>query len=157
MDEHGPSPATVIAAAARDVRTARREDLPRRLNNLALSIESELGNPEALRIIAGDLAPIAVELGCGTMIGASSIGERIAGAFIATHGEDLSIAQGAALGSVLVVDGVLSTGVQMQRAISKAREAGAQKVAGVVVAADRDALRLCNADPRTRVIALAEF
>jgi len=123
------------------------------LNDLALSLEAELGNPEALRIIAGDLAPIAVELGCGTMIGASSIGERIAGAFIATHGEDLNTARG----SVLIVDGVLSTGMQMQRAIRKAREAGAQKVAGIVVAADRDALRLCNADPKTRVVALAEF
>jgi len=157
MYQKAASPATVIAAAAREVRTARHEDLPRRLSNLAERIETELGNPETLRSIAGDLAPLALELGCGTVVGASSTGERIAGAFIATYGADLEMSQRRERGSVLIVDGVLTTGVQMQRAIRKAREAGADKVSGIVVAADHDALRLCNADPKTRVIALAEF
>lgn len=148
---------TVIARAAEETRRASSSDFPARLTRLGEDLEAELSKPVVLKRIADDLAPLLRGTRCNKVVGASALGERIAGALMATHGAELVGETLHQAPRVLVVDGVLTTGAQMQRAIQGARDSGAGYVSGVVVVADHAALQACREHLRAEVVALREF
>lgn len=151
------TPFTVITAAAQRARQANSSEFPSRISQLARDVEVELARPAALQQIADALLPFAKESECTSIVGASAVGERIAGALMAQHGMEL-LSQGLPAGSrVLVLDAVLTTGAQMQQAIERLRSAGIHDVCGAVLVADQEALRACSNVVGARVIALREF
>lgn len=124
--------------------------------DLAHDVDVELGRAGVLRRVAADLLPIAQRHGCDAVVGASLVGERLAAAVAASDGEQLGIFTGGEH-RVLVLDGILTTGTQMRRAIDQARKAGATHVFGAALVADHDAVAACRRDAGAQIISLQEF
>ena len=155
MYEVADTPFSVISAAAQRAREANSSDFPARISQLAIDLEMELARPAALQQIADALLPFAKECGCTSIVGASPVGERIAGALMARHGMALLSRREAPASRVLVLDAVLTTGAQMQQAIERVRNLGQLDVCGAVLVADHEALRTCSAFVGARIVALA--
>jgi hypothetical protein len=97
-------------------------------------LEVALSEPGALDEISRRIVGVASRLECGAILGASSIGDRIAGAAVAVSGNGLRTATPkSGNGHVLIVDGVLYSGVQLARAAQKAKTLGADRVSAAVL------------------------
>jgi len=133
------------------------DDWPSRVIAMARDLDVHLSEPDGLRAVVGELVSIAKRLECDSVAGASPIGERLAGAVAASdHGLRL-FARGQSARSVLVLDGMLATGVQLTRAMHLAREGGALHTPAATLMADRDSLRALRARSHEEVFALREF
>lgn len=98
-------------------------------------VEATLSDPAVLRAAALAIADQAHRVGCETIVGASSSGDRLAGAVVAVDGA-LHL-WGTTSGSrpVMVVDHVLITGFALAEVASRVEAAGAQAITGCVLAA----------------------
>ena len=77
---------------------------------------------------------IATELGCHQVLGASPLGNRLAAGVVALAGNGLRVFHPAErIDNVLVVDGLMITGVQVAQASQRAIAAGASRVCAAVV------------------------
>lgn len=147
-----------IAAAGRDLRTRSPEDWPLAIAGLSERLERELDEPAVLDQIAREVTDIADRLHCDAIAGASPLGARIARASVAMSTNGLRVFDERVPGAtVLVVDGVLASGVQTVRMARSARNLGARQTPAVAVLADPRALERCrNASP-DGIIALREL
>lgn len=122
------------------------------------NLEEELVDPAALRAITAALAEIAIEMNAQMVTGASALGNQLAGALAAGDRPSLQLwAQNGAHGTVLVIEGVLASGVQMARTAKRARAAGAERVVGAAVLAEASGLEMCRGEMADEVRALREM
>lgn len=99
------------------------------------TVKRELADPSALTDISRRLIAVADRLGCKRVFGASPLGERLAGAVVALANNGIKEHSAGVDGQhVLVVDGLLVTGVQIAAAVRRARAEGAPKVSAAVFA-----------------------
>lgn len=114
---------------------------PVRAAALGDRLEEALAEPEVLReIVARVLAVIAQHHGSFVM-SASASGRLIVGAAVASADADLhALVCGTRAECVVVIDGVLATGVNLSRAVQVARDSGAQTVVAVAVTSARPEL-----------------
>lgn len=126
---------------------------PDRVLAVAQSLRDELASGDALQDVAARVLSHAEAHGLSAVTGASRIGDQLAGAAVALSGGRLHLATPADRG-VLVVDGLLATGLQLQRAVARLRSVGAERVLGIAVMAESEALEACRASTGTDVVAL---
>src|SRR5437879_4924365 len=93
------------------------EELAFRLCALGEDVEAYLSDPAALTEVSRRIVRIAHSLNCEAVAGASSVGERMAGAASALSGSSLRVFAGQESGRipdrVLLVDGLFVTGTQL--------------------------------------------
>lgn len=124
----------------------------------ASQLEADLGGGNKLEEITTRLSEAAHQLNAEMVTGASRLGDQLAGAVAGRSAGSLSLwAQNGAHGTVLVVEGLLATGAQVNRAMQRAREAGADRVAAVAVLADTSALAASRSNSGAEIIALDEI
>lgn len=120
---------------------------------LGEEVQSDLTEPELLREVSRRVAEIAEDRGVDVILGASSVGERIAGAAVALGSNGLRPLGGTARPRrVLIVDGVLLSGAQLERALAVAAEAGADEASAVVVVGPRPSDRVLPEKLRDLVV-----
>lgn len=122
---------------------------------LAHRLEADLGSDERFEGILGELQIQANRLGCEMVTGASGLGHQLAGALAHRSAGTLRlwVANGAA-GTMLIVDGVLATGVQLGNRASAAKRSGATRVVGAVAIATDEGLEAARQMLGDEVIAL---
>jgi phosphoribosylpyrophosphate synthetase len=100
------------------------------------ALERELANPQTLAATCQQLIAVANRLGCSRVLGASPLGERLAGAVVALAQNGIQ-EHGAGISGehILVIDGLLVTGYQLAKASNRARAEGASRISAAVVAA----------------------
>jgi orotate phosphoribosyltransferase len=159
MSEQEPTIALdELAALGVRLREAAPDEWPFRIGDIARLLDEQLQSSEVLRACARRIDAIATELGCDAIAGASSTGHQLAGAAVAASANGLRLfSRGAPSASVLVVDSLLASGVQLLRTARDLRAAGAGRVVGCVIAADRDGAAICRREFGGDVVALAEF
>ncbi len=98
-------------------------------------LESALAAPDVLNLATARLVALATKLGCDRVLGASPVGERLAGAMVAVAANGLrDYSAGARDRAVLVVDSAFITGIQVLTAARRARMDGAASVSAAVLA-----------------------
>lgn len=125
---------------------------------LSERLERELDHPAALDDVAREVNEIAHRFECGAVAGASALGARIAEASVAVSMNGLRVFDAHdPAETVLVIEGVLASGVQVARMAESARRAGAKHTPAVAVLADPHALKWYRGSSVDKVIALREF
>lgn len=125
-----------LAAVAEELRSLDRfsDDEPLRAVAAGEDLELALADPGALRNVCEGFISIANQFGCHQVLGASPLGNRLAAGVVALGGNELRLFhQAESASSVLVIDGLLVTGVQIAQAGQMAIRAGASRVCGAVV------------------------
>jgi hypothetical protein len=157
MSETSPASDELIALGIR-LREANPDEWPFRIGDIARSLERHLQSGDVLRAYAKEIDLIARDAGCEAIVGASSAGQQLAGAAVAASANGLQLfSQAHPVASVLVVDTLLASGVQLLRTARDLKAAGATRVIGCVIAADREGAALSRQELGEDVIALAEF
>lgn len=149
--------AQIVANGSRLKRHAA-EDWPAPVIGIARQLDEHLADPASLKAVVIDLIKVAERFRCDAVAGASPLGERLAGAMVAS-GDRLRLFSSARQDRcVLVVDGLLATGTQLSQAMRQARDAGATHTPAVALMADHDALKALRSRLKDdEVIALREF
>jgi hypothetical protein len=146
----------IVANGSRLKRTSQ-QDWPAPLVGVARQLDEHLAEPASLRAVVVDLIEVARRFGCDAVAGASPIGERLAGAMVASGDELRLFTSAHPARCVLVVDGVVATGTQLSRAMRHALDAGAKHTPAVALMAEHDALASIRNQFHDEVIALREF
>src|SRR5262245_38751446 len=122
-------------SGAEGVRQASEEDRLRRTIELGESLERALASPDDLRDVAKQVLAVAENLDCDAVIGASPVGDRLAAAAVAVGGNGLRsfTASGEIPEHLLLVDGLLATGAQIERAAKRAHDYGVARSSCAVV------------------------
>jgi phosphoribosylpyrophosphate synthetase len=128
-----------IAALASEATARPHEDeWPVLAAALGDHLDEALGEPEVLREVVGRLLAIVVASDAQFVVSASSAGRLLVGAAMASTDVPLrALVRGARAERVIVVDGVLATGVNLSRAVEFARGSGAGTVVAVAVTSAR--------------------
>ena len=133
----------------REIEDSDAIDLPFSLAEIGEQLERELADPTLLRAVADEISVAADELGCSRLVGASNVGERLAGAAVAVDKNGLRV-----LGpdehaeDVLVIDGMVLTGTRLERTFAELRVRGitprgvAALLASTLTARDEPAVRI---------------
>ena len=101
-------------------------------------LDEELADPAVLREVVTRLLDVAAAHDASFVMSASAAGRMIVGAALANADSGLrALVNGARPERVVVVDGVLATGVNMSRAVGMARDLGADTVVAVAVTSAR--------------------
>lgn len=98
--------------------------------NIGEAVASSLADPTRLIDVSRRLADIFVSERCDAILGASPLGDRLAGAVASRHG--VRVFDGTAL-RVLVVDGVLATGAALSVTFDELRQLGVAETRAAVV------------------------
>lgn len=139
---------------------AAQDDWTRQLIALAQRVELDLGDSKHLDAVASRLLAVAREWGASSVVGASRLGERLAGAVATKSKGTLGLWSSQSNGtapSVVVVDALLASGSQIGKAIRAAKEHGAARTMAIAVVADGAALELARRDVGERILALEEI
>jgi len=132
-------------------------DWPFKVAELSEGLGNALSESPELKEISLALGRVADDCGCDAVTGASSLGERLAGAIVVGTDNGLALySRDHPAGTVLIVDGLLATGAQISRKARLVREAGTDHVVGAVVLAEHGALADCREEIGD-VVALEEF
>lgn len=108
--------------------------LPMAALEIGEAIERAMESSDTLIALARGFADVAGEAGCEAVVGASAIGDRLAAATVAVAANGLRLyGPDTEAGSLLVVDGVLVTGIQISKAIYAARQRGVVEICSAVV------------------------
>ena len=100
------------------------------------SLERALSTPDVLVEMAHAIAEEAEARGYSRLIGASRVGDQLAGAAVASSHAGLSLKAAADVDErVMVVDGVLVTGAQIAKVARELRASGTSTIGAVVVLA----------------------
>jgi predicted phosphoribosyltransferase len=126
---------------------------PDRVMALAQALRTELSGSGVLQDVAQRVLDFAQGERVVAVTGASRVGDQLAGAAVAISSGRLHLATPTDV-AVLVVDGLLATGTQIEQAVSRLRTIGTERVVGVVVLAESEALEACRAATGANVIAL---
>ncbi len=147
-----------IARLGAAIRSEPNDQWPFAVARAGRELEREISVADRIRVLGAEINAIAYRHGCVTVAGASTIGTMLAGAAVGASENGLRFVSPEQAGeSVLIVDSLLASGVQMTRAVRTAHAAGAEKVVGLVVLADQEGLAACRRNIKGEVIALAEF
>jgi hypothetical protein len=147
-----------IALAGRQLRSHSPQDWPLAIAALSERLDRELEQPAALGEVARQVAQVAHRLHCEALAGASPLGTRIARASVANAMNGLRMFDGVTPATtVLIVEGILASGVQAGRAARSARSAGVAHTPAVALLADPIALERCREVFSDEVIALREL
>jgi orotate phosphoribosyltransferase len=158
MSESNASEVEGIRAVGVRVREGDPNDWPFLVNEVARSLDEQLQSGDSLRAFARRIDAIAQEHACAAIFGASSTGQQLAGAAVAASANGLRLfSHGAPTANVLVVDSLLASGVQILRAAREVKAAGALRVVGCAIAADREGAAVCRNELGDEVVALVEF
>jgi hypothetical protein len=103
------------------------------------AFRDELDDPAVFAAHVQSLGAIVRELDIDAVAGVSTVGRRLAFAISREVGVSAWAGE-RGTGSLLLVDGLVNTGVQLMLGLRSALEAGVSIVAGAAVRADRDAL-----------------
>lgn len=128
---------------------ARTDDeWPFDVAELGEDLELELANPEIFKAMAEAISRLAERGGFEAVVGASGLGERLAGAASAFASNGLRAASsGQEVECALIVDGLLATGARVQEVADALAEGGTRSAAAVVLAVgDVAAISLRNID-----------
>ena len=148
----------IAASASAAVRSVGDEQWPFAIAEVASALQGQLSSPGVLRAVAKQVDDIAHDQNCIAVLGASSSGDQLAGAAVAETTNGLHLFRPSEPAeSVLIVDTLLASGVQILRAARSARTAGARRVVGLALIADRDGIEMCRAELPDGVVSLAEF
>jgi hypothetical protein len=125
-----------LLAALSSIKAARPSEWSLRAAALGERLEQLCASGEVLATASEEIVAIANREGCVSLIGASPLGERLAGAAVAVAQNGLRIWDGKSTKrNVLVVDGLLVTGSQVSEAIQKLRSAGVGRAMAAVLMA----------------------
>jgi uracil phosphoribosyltransferase len=133
--------------------TADDAGWPDRVTALALALRSELASNGVLQDVAQRVLELAEGQQVVAVTGASRVGDQLAGAAVAISNGRLHLSTPADV-AVLVVDGLLATGTQIEQAVFRLRTIGTKRVVGVAVLAEGEALEACRVATGANVIAL---
>jgi orotate phosphoribosyltransferase len=101
-------------------------------------LDDVLAEPDVLRQVVEALVDVATAHDAHAVLGASMAGALIAGAAVANAQNGLrAFGKRTPAERVVVIDGLLATGVNLARAVEAAREQGAQIVVAVAVTSAR--------------------
>jgi hypothetical protein len=104
-------------------------------------LDEALAEPDVLREVVARLLNVAVAHDVQIVLSASSAGRMIVGAAMANANNGLRVlVDGERATRVVVIDGVLATGVNLSRAVALARGSGAETVVAVAVTSARNDL-----------------
>jgi phosphoribosylpyrophosphate synthetase len=104
-------------------------------------LDEALAEPDVLREVVTRLLAVVAQHDASFVMSASAAGRLIVGAVVANAGTGVrALVNGAQAESVVVVDGVIATGVNLSRAVEVARGSGAQTVVAVAVTSARHEL-----------------
>ena len=146
-----------IGQRGSSLKHAAPQDWPAPAVSVARQLDDHLADPVRLKAVVMDLIGIATRFRCDSVTGASPVGERLAGAMVAS-GQRLRLFSPARPGRcVLVVDGLLATGTQLSGAMRRAQDAGARRTPAVALMAEHDALASLRNSAGQEVVALREF
>lgn len=122
---------------------------------LGEELERELCDPTSLLSVARQIAEIAAGDDCDAVVGASEVGDRLAGAVVAVANNGLRIcAPGDSGRRVLVLDGLLASGVRLARAATEIRAAGNDVPrAAVILVAGHPAPTVVGSDLELSIVA----
>jgi hypothetical protein len=147
----------VVALGIR-LREASPDEWPFRIADIARSLDRQLQSSDILRAYAKRIDLIAKDAGCEAIAGASGTGQQLAGAAVAASANGLRLfSQASPATSVLIVDSLLASGVQLIRTARDLKAAGAKRVVGCVIAADREGAAVWQKELGEHLVALAEF
>jgi hypothetical protein len=138
---HGGSieenPPARLRALTHEMRQLDIEDPAFLLEAAALGeeLEAVLATPDVLRETAVEIAQVARQWECSSVVGASSAGDRLAASVVTVDGALQLLVQSSKPNRVLVVDTVLVTGFNLRSSAELARSLGATFVVGCVVTA----------------------
>lgn len=111
------------------------DDWPFDVAQLGEDLEIELSDPEVFKTVAEEISRLAERGGFGGVIGASRLGERLAGAAVAVASNGLRVASSDWQPErTLIVDGLLATGARLQQVAEALAEGGTTTAAAVVLA-----------------------
>jgi len=127
-----------LDAALEAARTGSRGDRLIAATTVGELLEEGLSAPGALREASTQVAETAQRYGYRALLGASPVGDRLAAAAVALAADGLFLYRGPDDGPVLIVDGVLVTGVQLAAAARRVREDGVSRAGGAVLLAVND-------------------
>lgn len=126
---------------------------PDRVAAVAERLRNELADGDSLRDAGDRIRDLAGELRMQAVTGASRLGDQLAGAVVAVSHGALHLATPADT-EVLVLDGLLATGAQIEQAVRRLRAAGAERIVGVALVADCQALEICRNRTGAELVAL---
>jgi phosphoribosylpyrophosphate synthetase len=116
-------------------------DWPVRAAALGEQLEEALAEPNVLREIVMRLLEVAAQHDASAIMSASAAGRLIVGAAVASADTEIrALVNGTRAERVVVLDGVIATGVNLSRAVEVALGAGAQTVVAVAVTSARHEL-----------------
>lgn len=117
------------------------------VTSAAHSVEESLSDRQSLDELARTLADIADSFGAEMVTGASSLGHQLAGVVASHSTRPLTLwANNGAHGTVLVIESVLASGVQLMSAARRAQAAGASRVVGAAVFGEPMGIERCRAE-----------
>lgn len=139
-----------LAERGRGLRDVSRAEWPFAAAKLAEALEAELSNPTTLMTVAGRLCHLAQDLDVDTVVGASDVGERLAGAVAASANGRLQLWSESANRAhtprrLMVVAGVINTGTELARKLGEVRSAGVADAVGAAVIGNRSAIEAWRA------------
>lgn len=126
--------AQVLADELEQLKASTADERLMRTATLAEDLESLLADFQWLAEAAHRIAELANRKGCDALVGASELGNRLAGAAIAQAANGLRAHDTkSAPRHVLVLDGMYVTGSQIDRAAKLAADSGAGEVSAAVL------------------------
>jgi hypothetical protein len=126
----------IAALASEAMAGPRTPEWPVLAAALGDHLDDALAEPEFLREVVTRFMEVAVAHDAQFVLSASSTGRLIVGAAMANAGNGLrALVNGTNAERVVVIDGVLATGVNLARAVEIARRSGATTVVAVAVTA----------------------
>lgn len=110
------------------------EELPFRMAEVGEHLDEALSDSRTLADVSRKVVTAAHNLSCRAVMGASPLGQRLAGAAVALSGNGLRVYSPAEdAGAVLIVDGIRATGTSIRWARETLYRAGVERTPAVVV------------------------
>jgi hypothetical protein len=101
--------------------------------SLGDALELELADPDNLVRTSNRIAEVAEGTGCFALVGASSVGERLASAAVALARNGLHLHRAGTSEPTLIVDGLLVTGASIASTARRLRKEGMTRVIAAVL------------------------
>ena len=123
-----------LVAEAADAGKAA-EIAPSRTAQIGEKLRAAISDPAVFRSLSERVVVSAQHFACDAVLGASRLGDQLAAGAVALANNGLHmLADGERPKRVLIVDGLLASGMQLSRATRQVRSQGASPYAAVVIA-----------------------
>lgn len=132
-----------LTKRGRGLQELSRAEWPFAAAKFADALEAELSNHQTLMMIADRLCHLAHELDVEALVGASAVGDRLAGAVVAAGNGSLRLWSDqvdATPARLMIISGVINTGAELARSFEHARGVGVVSAVGAAVIGNRSAI-----------------